>query len=161
MKFKKKKEHISLSLLLSFQSVHLSIWACIFPVCTFCLRILIFILPLPAFIGPWREGSVKPVRTLLIKSSSVSTLPLSVFLPISKVSGGLKADQSRTPPPTPPPPSLIQSDYSCLDAISVSPFVFLISFLLSLFPALLLCARACTSFRPSLCGAPRLSGALR
>lgn len=88
---------MSFSLVLSFQSVYLSIWAANFPMCTFCLCIHVSIFSLFTFIGPWRGRSVKHVRSLLIKSSFVSTLPLAVFLPISKVSGGLQADQSRRP----------------------------------------------------------------
>lgn len=67
--------------------------------------------------------------------------------------------------PVRPPSSFIQSDYSCLDAIGVSLFVFLsfffLSFFLSVFPPFSLCARACTCSHPSSRGAPRLSGPVR
>lgn len=95
--------------------------------------------PLPTFIGPWRGGSVKLVRSLLIKSSSVSTLPLSVFLPISKVSGGLKADQSSTSPLVFHPIRLFLS--RCYRCLSVCLSFFLFSFSHSSF----------LSFLPSLC----------
>lgn len=118
--------------------------------------------PLPTFIGPWRGGSVKLVRSLLIKSSSVSTLPLSVFLPISKVSGGLKADQSSTSPPR-----LSSNQTIPVSMLSVSLCLsfflsfFFLSFFLSVFPPFTLCARACTCSHPSSRGAPRLSGPVR
>lgn len=110
-----------------------------FRLCWYFSRLhLLSLHPDPTFIGPWRGGSVKLVRSLLIKSSSVSTLPLSVFLPISKVSGGLKADQSSTSPLVFHPIRLFLS--RCYRCLSVCLSFFLFSFshssFLSVLPSL-------------------------
>lgn len=112
---------MSFSLLLSFQSVHLFIWAAIFSGVH-----LSSLYPPTLFsgcfcftsIGPWREGSVKPVHSLLIKSSFVSSLPRTVFLPIRKKS--LWWTESRSVQEAPP---------LCLSSNQTSPVLMLSAFL--------------------------------
>lgn len=154
-----KQPLMSFSLLLSFQSVHLFIWAAIFSGVH-----LSSLYPPTLFsgcfcftsIGPWREGSVKPVHSLLIKSSFVSSLPRTVFLPIRKKS--LWWTESRSVQEAPP---LCLSSNQTSPVLMLSAFLSLCFFFSFFLSAISYCARARTSSRPSMCPTSRLLGALR
>lgn len=125
--WKLKKITNIILLLSSFQSAHLSVCAGIFPVCTFCLGILIFYFPLfPHSLSSGEEDqSNSSVRVIS------SPAPYQRSLCLSSCPSQRSLVNWKQISPVRPPSSPIQSDYSWLDAIGVS--VCLSFFFLSVF----------------------------